>query len=1123
MSDREPTFESVESLLADLQSHYRALQIKEKVLGWIVFGTILLGGLFLFGILESLFYLSSIIKTSLSLLLLLVALGFALGWKRQLPSLPFHDFYQQFSRSQSIPVVSDILDLHFHNSGQPALQEAAIGQGLDSLNPKIVNKKLKEFGQSHTIDQYFKSGIYGLGLTLLLTLLFTLWQPGAMQRLAQLGTSFQPPNPYNYTIHPGAITLERGQSLNPAISFKDDIPKNLSLAFKTDAEQEYRHRKAASSQEQKVSFLPLSPSSDGSYYIRMDGFKSQKYDISVQMRPRLQELSVKVIPPAYTHLDSSNYDYPFSKISAYQGSQVSIRTVTNKPVQQLQLLRSTLGDSSISLSNASDSSRFSYGWEIQQRDTVSFKMQDRSGLTNDNAFRFVASPKKDKAPFVTVDKPTKTLKMKTAEKIQLQYEAGDDFGLTGAKLHYKLERAFVNQPETKSMTLDRPQLNQKERYRWDLPDLNPKPRDVITYWISVTDNDAYNGYKTGQSREMTIRFPSTTAYMDELNSKEDSVSQSLDEVSESADQMEESYDQFKRNLRQNPETNYKQKQQLDDIKKKKDKADKQLVDLNKKFDEIRKEIEKNDALSPETMKSYQELQKLMEQIDDPELSKALEKLRKSLGEMSPRQMRKALEDYEFNEKQYKERIERTKKLFKTLKLNSDLDKLAKSLSDLSKQEKNIRQSRQSGDKKAEQQETVRKDFKKLKKKLNQLDKDPPENARKQIQELQEKSKKQMDKTDNKLEENIRQLKSQPKSAPSNSDVKNQQRDIEQRMNDMAQRMKQAKQNMQGQQMRINKQALEYVLYSLLNLSENQETLTKQTEDLPNRSEAFVEEARSQENIKQQFAMLSDSLFKLSSQVPGFSNQINKKKATLSRRLKRATNMLSERDKPNATYAQHRSLGGINKLTSMVSSLLDQLQNQQGGGGGGSMSMQQMMEQMKKMSGRQQQLNKQIQQMINDMQGEKLSQDKMERLNQLSRQQNKIRKQLKELQRNGAFESGDRVLSKLQRMSEKMEDAINDMRGGQTGGQLMERQKNILSRMLSAQKAVQKRGKEKRRTGTTAEEHPQKTPPNLTVEELQKRIRKMLNDPDYTKLTDDYQELVEQYFELLEKREKGEVE
>ena len=377
----------------------------------------------------------------------------------------------------------------------------------------------------------------------------------------------------------------------------------------------------------------------------------------------------------------------------------------------------------------------------------------------------------------------------------------------------------------------------------------------------------------------------------------------------------------------------------------------------------------------------------------------------------------------------------------------------------------------------------------------------------------------MNQTRKELQQNIEKLRQQEGSQKSGSQIRQQQQRIQKQMQQMAQQMNSAKQQLNRQQKRINLSGLEYILYSLINLSINQEELTKETENLPPRDQGFVEKARKQQNISQQFTTLSDSLFQLSSDIPTFSNQINSKKAEVENELKRAVTMLSERNKSNSTFAQRQSLGGINDLATMIASLIDQLQNQQGGGAGGAMSMQQMIEQIQKMSGQQQKLNEQIQQMINDMQGNRLSQSQMERLNQLSKQQNRIRKQLKELQRRGELDSGDRVLSELERMSEQMEDAINDLRGGQLGEQLMQRQQNILSRMLSAQKAVQERGKKDERAGTTAEERQQATPPDITLEELQQRIRKMLNDPERTQYTEDYQRLIEQYFELLKERRK----
>ena len=182
----------------------------------------------------------------------------------------------------------------------------------------------------------------------------------------------------------------------------------------------------------------------------------------------------------------------------------------------------------------------------------------------------------------------------------------------------------------------------------------------------------------------------------------------------------------------------------------------------------------------------------------------------------------------------------------------------------------------------------------------------------------------------------------------------------------------------------------------------------------------------------------------------------------------------------------------------------------------------MLEQMQQMSGDQQQLNQQMQQMVNDMQGNRLSQEQSERLDQLAKQQNEIRKQLQELQRSGSLEEGDKLMSDLERMIEQMEDSINDLRGGMTDPLMINRPQQILTRMLDAEKSLQQRGEEETREGREAEDNLRVLPPEMTLEQLEREIRAKLQDPDYTRFEEDIQRLIERYFEQMRRTEEQPV-
>jgi uncharacterized phage infection (PIP) family protein YhgE len=176
----------------------------------------------------------------------------------------------------------------------------------------------------------------------------------------------------------------------------------------------------------------------------------------------------------------------------------------------------------------------------------------------------------------------------------------------------------------------------------------------------------------------------------------------------------------------------------------------------------------------------------------------------------------------------------------------------------------------------------------------------------------------------------------------------------------------------------------------------------------------------------------------------------------------------------------------------------------------------MGEGMEELGKGQQQLNQQLQDMLNDMAGNRLMQDGMERLGQMARQQNELRKQLEELRRNGGLEPGDPLLQELEQLNQDMEDAVNDLRGGAVDRVMVQRQQNILSKMLQVEKAFQEREEDDERKGEEADPIRGIPPAELTPQQMRDRIRELLNDPNFTRYTDEYQRLIQRYFELIEK-------
>ncbi len=1092
--------------------------------------------LVLFVLIETEFYLAPAIKIG-SVIVLASLIGVVLWRKNQQTNdIDFLSFYRQFSKQSSLKELRYALDLERTVNANPKLVEAAIYKNLELIDEHKFDVALQSFITSHQVTTQFKRNAWLAGLSIVIAVI-SFWNfSEATERYFSLTQPFEKPNPYRYTVTPGDITLEQGSKFEVIVQFAGNEADEVALFLKTPIEETYRKR-GMESINGIFQSTTIELNSDLTYYIEMDGYVSEMYAVNVQLRPRFTELSAVILPPAYSKLDSSSYDYPFSQISALQGSEILLRGRINKFTQQFQL-RSV--SDTVSLTTVDDH-RFEHRFKVNTNDTLSFYLKDKSDLENLNPFEFVVDPLEDAFPIAEILEPKSSVTQVEPSELPLLFRTSDDFGITSTRLTYQLKKAYVDEPTTGSITISTPANGTLQSYNWDVSTLDLKPKDELTFWIETTDNDAYNGYKTSRSDVLSLSLPSLIDYFEELDEKENEVESDLDDVAESFEEMQQQYEQFREQLKENPEVDYQDARQLQEVQNQQEEIRKKVDELNEKFDELKEELSENSLLSDETLEAYEELKQLMEEIDDPALKEALEQLQQNMNAMTPEQLREAMQNVEFNEQLYKERIERTIELFKRLKLNADLEKLAQSYDDMARQEEQL-QSEDPPNAEA-QNESMLEQIEQLKEQLDRLSENTSEKNEQNIDELQELSKEQLEEIRKELTRRLEAQRKEKAESQSSSGgdkegdpqkeqnddesqqgLNNQQQNkIQKQFNQLAEMTRNSMQQMNQQQMNVNIAGLQYILYSLINLSMEQEDLVSYASGAENRSQAYIGYARDQKNLENIFANLSDSLFQLSTEIPQFSNQINQEKLEVERLIDAALTQMAERNQGRASVTTRQALGGINKLSTLVANLLEQIQNQQNqGGGSGGMSSQQMMEQLQQMGENQQQLNQQIQDMINDIQGERLREDQMERLDQMSRQQNQIRKQLQELQQNSGMDGGDELGSELERMIEQMEETINDLRGGAVDPTLIERQQNILSRMLQAEDALQERDEEERREGQSANELDRVTPPEITLEELEMQIRNRLNDPDFTKYAPDYQRLIEKYFELLKEIQQREI-
>lgn len=1124
MSKFEFTIEKLSKIEDFLRQQYRNQNRRKSLNGLFLSIALLIFCLLMMLAAEAVIYLPAGFKTLFLLLSITASAILFFVIRKKIRVHSFSDFYESLLIKKDYERVANALDLYLYNRGLSSrvFRDAAIEKNLQNIDTaKLEEQILNHVKSTGSYSTYLKNLTLFIASIVIGGMIFTLY-PSTTLRTVHFWETYEQPNPYTFTIQPADTTISLNSELQiNALFSSDERPENVTLLFKTDVEENFRERKMDADSMGIYRAPSINISSSISYRVSMGDFQSSEYRAQVQIQPDFNELQATINPPAYTDLPSNTAIYPYSRLRVYPGSTLQFSGTTNKPLQSVQLIGNHVEKR---FEKTHDSSaNFEAQFIPQESDTLRFILKDQEGLTNRNPFRTFLEMRADQAPVVVIREPESTVMEQNPRELEIFYEATDDFGLTAAEIRWELRRAFTESPQTDTQPIPTPRNGPTTSFLLDLSPFDLRPRDTFSAWIRVKDNDEVGGYKIGESREILVQIPSLTESFEQLDENEQDVEAELDNISEQFESIEREYENFLEKLQQNPESGIEEEQMLEDIKERQQQIENTVQQLSEMFNEMRNDIEGNDQLSEETKKSYRELQQLIEELDDPRLREAMEQLQEAIESLSPEQMENALDQMSFDEQLYKERIERTIELFKRLKMNSNLDRLANQYEDMAERMEAGAKTENAEQRKNEL-DTISEDLNSAEEQIKQLDEQVPERSRENIRKLKQNAQRELESIkegvgDLKEKMNAEESESSESSPP--SETEKQQQQIGQKMQEEADRFRSSMQQMNGQQVQVNLLALQESLYKLLNLSVEQEELTLSTLETQNRSQGFVELARLQNNIADQFMAVSDTLFEISKELPGIPNQINEKKLETERLLERSSEQLAERSLRLSSVSTRESLGGINDLTAMISSLLNQLMNQQSGGmGSGSMSMQQMIEQMQNMSGDQQQLNQQLQNLINDLQGDRLSREQSERLDQIARQQNEIRKQLQELQQSGQLDDGDRTLSEMQRMIEDMEDSINDMRGGVTDPLMMDRQQNILSRMLNAEESMQQRGEEDQREGTTSDEYDRSLPPEMTLEELEQEIRARLQDPNYTRFSEEYRRLIELYFDQLRQMEES---
>ena len=991
------------------------------------------------------------------------------------------------------PEISDkllnVIQLEKLSDQQNDLLTASIKQKTNAIKD-IPFAKAIDYGKNRKFLKYL---LWPGTVVILLLIFLPKFITESSTRIVQYNHEFIPEAPFRFTIEKKELRAFKGEDFTIQVKTEGSaVPQSLYVWNNN------RKVKAQSVEPAVFSYTFRRLQQNTSFIIEAENITSREYEIEVVERPSIDLFTIELDFPKYLGLNpklvenSGNLEIP-------EGTAVHWNFQT-KSTDHLSMKFHQLNENADS--EKQDGQNFRITKTFLESTDYSISLQNEYSRNKDS-LTFAIQTIKDKYPEISFNQFQDTVLFKS---LVLAGNIADDYGFSSLDFYFKYntEKEYQKLPLNYRKELD----NQSYYYDFPLDADKIKAGAELSYYVQVTDNDGVNGFKSSKTSTYSFKIPSAEEMEETLEKSSQVVEKQIDETLKSAQELNEKITEAEEKLKTKKEMNWQDEKLIQDILKQKEEIQEKLETLQK---ENRQNNLKQELFNPQDEKlkeKVQQLQELMDEMLDDETKKLYEELRELLeNQMDISDFQEKIEDIKNQESNLEEELERTLELFKKLKFEMKLEENIQDLEkEIADQEKLMEESgNRKNDKESlsEEQEQEKADMETLEKQmeeLNELNKERenpdalPEDMKEMLEEIQQEQQNAKEQLDNNRRKKAQE--SQKKAI--------------QKMKQMQENLQAMQNSLEMQQMQENLDFLRDLVDNLVRLSFNQESLMNEFKEIKQSDPRFVALSQEQLKLKDDSQIIQDSLISLSKRVFQISSFVTREVSEMNRQMDESLKALKERKLGEATGKQQFTMTSINNLALLLDDVLQQMQQQmaqQMGQGKGKKGQ----KNMPSLSQLQKQLSQQIQELKRSGKtGRALS----EELARLAAQQEKIRNALENFETGMDQDNlGDKINELIQQMEENEIDLINKNITEKT----VERQQEILTRLLEAENAMQEREQEEERKAKTAFDYKISVPESVNeyLKAREKEIELLKTIP--AKLNPYYKKEANKYFNKIKEK------
>lgn len=1121
-----------QELLTKLQAYKKKAYLNNIIRGSIWWASLLVVFYFLVNSIEYVSHFNT--AGRVSLLILFVGLGIAgfYAWLLK-PLLHFFNLKEGLTDIEA----SQLIGNHFPEIADKLVNVLQLSSNADyqysELLEQSINQKLTSFSYipftSAINFNKNKKYIKFIAIPVAICILILLFNPSYFseptKRIIHFEQTFQEPAPFQFKINNKHLTGFKGEpfSLDVTLTGKS-LPEDLIIV------SQGIKSKMLKKSENSYSYLIDNLDKNIVFELIGGGFSSGEYTIEVLEKPSIKSLIVKAEYPLHVGKKAETFNN-IGTLTVPEGTKLTWLL----DCEETEDLFIKFGDAPLAERVGSADMGFSSTFEYKKLMTQSEKYEiilQKGNLSNSQKIAFNLDVILDKYPSISIKQHKDTV---LYSFIALGGSISDDYGFSQMKLFYRVIKEKETTVNYKSITIPikKNANSQTFMFEWLFDTLNLQANDKLEYYVKVWDNDSFRKPKATQSTVMTLELPNQKKIEESIDKALTSDENSLEKSLKEAQNLKKQLKQLDDKLKGKKNLTWDDKKQVDELIKKQQELN-QLVEKVKEQSSLNleKKSKFDQKQSQELAEKNEQLKALMNELLDPKTKQMLEELQKLLAEKANDQdLRKAVEQMKKDGNELSKQLDRTLELFKRLKVDdkinksaNELEKLADKLEKLANDAKNKENLAQN----LEKQKEINADFKKVQEQLKEAQELNKELETPKDLEKTEQEEQNIEKQLEQSKEQLEQKQAQKAQKPQKGGAKD--------MRDLGAKLQEMMAKNQQKEAEENMEDTKKLLKNLLAISFEQEEVIKTLKTHNPNDPKYVEASRAQVKLKQQAQSVSDSLYALSKRVMQIREFVTKEVGLIHSYMDEALVLIKQRQPGQATGKQQYAMTSVNNLAAMLSDVLKQMQQQAAmpkSAGSGSCSKPGGKSPKPSLSEMQKQLNGQMQQMGKPGQKGKPQSGKSgkegnkpgegengesasEQLARMAARQEMIREALRELE-NAMKENGmNGAAGNLQQLKKDMEKTENELVNNQLSQETINRQQEILTRLLEAEKAAKEQGQEEKREAETAKRYKQQLPPAFQQYLLQKQREVELLKTIPPGFTPFFKEEVSDYFKKIEK-------